>query len=112
MSGDTENNSTVVSGAISPMRDSVEKEELMKTIRIIAVAMLSASMLVACSSDFSIPADASQPNLPAYSVLDRFDGPDGYITLFCRNGDLFVDKNGVQSGSVQFFYKHEKCAGR
>lgn len=75
-------------------------------------AMILAGALVACSSSIPIPADAAQPSMPAYSILDRFDGPDGYITLFCRNGDLFVDKNGVQSGSVQFFYKHEKCAGR
>lgn len=84
----------------------------MKTVRIAAIALLSAGMLVGCSSSVSIPADASQPNSIAYNLIDAFKGPDGHIALFCRNGDLFVDKNGVQSGSVQFFYKHEKCQGK
>lgn len=84
----------------------------MKTARIAAIALLSAGMLVGCSSSVSIPVDASQPNALAYNLIDGFNGPDGYISLFCRNGDLFVDKNGDRAGSVQFFYKHEKCQGR
>jgi len=84
----------------------------MKIVKILASVVLSVAMLVSCSSNVSISADASQRSNLAYSVLDIFKGPDGYITIFCRNGDLFVDKNGDRSGSVQFFYKHEKCAGR
>lgn len=94
------------------MRNFVKSGEFMKMIRTASIAVFAASVLAACSANIPIPADASQPNMQAYSVLDRFDGPDGKITLFCRNGDLFVDKNGDRAGSIQFFFKHEMCQGR
>lgn len=51
-------------------------------------------------------------NIPAYEIIDKFTGPDGEITLLCRKGDLFVNKDGYRSGNIEFHYKHEKCAGK
>lgn len=44
-----------------------------------------------------------------YKVIDRFKGPDGEITLFCRKENLYLDKDGVQSGSISVFFGHEWC---
>lgn len=82
-------------------------------MRIIVTGALVATFLTACAvGTEGANVGYTQTNNPSYQILDRFRGPDGEITLFCRNGDLFVDKNGVQSGSVQYFHEHEKCVDK
>lgn len=81
-------------------------------MKIIAVVLVAAVMLTGCGAVASEGSNVgyTQSNNPAYNIIDKFTGPDGEITLFCRNGDLFIDKDGYRSGNIEFHFKHEKCA--
>lgn len=86
----------------------------MKTFKALTVVVLSAGLLVACTGTTTNMADAStQPTPSSYSIIDSFKDPSGNaVVLYCRNGHLYVSKDGSREGSLQFFYRHEMCAGR
>lgn len=76
------------------------------------VAIITAGMLVGCSSTTN-PAEAtSQPTPRGYNIIDHFQDPSGnHVVLYCRNANLYVGKDGSREGSLQFFFKHEMCQG-
>lgn len=75
-----------------------------------SLTAVAALTLVGCSDQYSnAPAGSTGP---AITVLDRFDGPDGEITVFCRKGDKWVDKDGHRSGNILLFEKHDDCKGK
>lgn len=82
-------------------------------MKIIVMTVLMVASLASCSTAREGDNVGYAPtNNPSYKILDKFEGPDGIVTLFCRNGDLFVDKDGIQAGNIEFHYKHEKCVNQ
>lgn len=66
--------------------------------------------VVGCSTQYeNTPTSTTAPGI---RVLDKFNGPDGVITVFCRGDDKWVDKDGHRSGNILLFEDHVDCKGK